>query len=495
MTASPVGSRYLTRKHSLNFSDATLRNVMADLEEKGYINQPYASAGRVPTDKGYRYYVDDIAKMGNLHKSEKNKIDHNIDLEKTTKHTDTMLKEATQILSQISQQISLILTPSLSKGIFNRIDLLSISSERLMIVITIDNGFVKTVMIELQSEVTQKDILQLTELLNEKLAGISLAEIRETISIRVPPNDTDNKLIRIFIESSKEIFNDISEGRLIVFGKDNILTNPEFERVDKVKGIIELFENKDVIVHLIESTTQNPISTNEDPIIKIRIGKENQESKLQDCSLITAKYFAGKSEGIIKDIGTITNIITHTHGLTLYISFTSDNFLNLTTDESICINGVCLTITHFYNLKQFTVDVVQETLSKTTIPLWTISKRVNLERALKPTDRLGGGWIQGHIDCTALVTHVIPLTYASEIWIKIRNEDLGLIVEKGSITIEGVNLTIAEIKDNLIKLAIIPFTWEHTTLSDLKPNHCVNVEFDILGKYFLRQWNIHKSAH
>ena len=191
--------------------------------------------------------------------------------------------------------------------------------------------------------------------------------------------------------------------------------------------------------------------------------------------------------GIIKDVGRIAGVIRRQGGLRLRVQFgNAAEFTNLSIDESVSINGVCQTVVALGD-GWFEVDTVEETLSKTTLGSLQQGTLVNLERAVRPLDRLGGHFVLGHVDCAAVVQAVRELGASRELWIAFPDAFSPFIVSAGSITIDGISLTVAKLEAKLFAVAVIPFTFAHTTINELKAGSRVNLEFDILGKYVARQ--------
>src|SRR5690606_24769731 len=172
LTASPVGSRYIVKKYNIGFSPATVRNIMSDLEESGYINHPHTSAGRVPTDKGYRFYVDSLMEISELNLHEKGIINKSFEAE--ISETDHLLKIASQLMSQITKQIACVTYPKLDKGILTKIQLVSLSSTKLLVVLSIKSGLVRTITLEYSIDVKETQLSYVESLLNERLSGLTL---------------------------------------------------------------------------------------------------------------------------------------------------------------------------------------------------------------------------------------------------------------------------------------------------------------------------------
>lgn len=297
LTASPVGSRYIVKKYDIGFSPATVRNIMSDLEESGFIDHPHTSAGRVPTDKGYRFYVDSLMEIPELNQAEKGIINRSFKHE--ISETDDILRIASKLMSQITKQIACVTYPKLDHGILQKLQLVSLSSTRLLIVLSIKSGLVKTITLEVKSEIKDSQLSFVENLLNERLSGLTLDEIRKTFKARFSDvSDNDKSIIRIFIDSVDKIFVDTkTNDRVFITGAKNVIQQPEFENPEKFQSVIELIEDKDIIIHIMEKKDKGT-----DDIV-ISIGKENLNQKLQEYSLITKEYNYGETSGTLGIIG------------------------------------------------------------------------------------------------------------------------------------------------------------------------------------------------
>lgn len=298
LTATPVGSRNITKKYDIGFSPATVRNIMADLEDSGFINHPHTSAGRVPTDKGYRYYVDSLMDIDKLNLKDRGLIDNSIG--SIIDEADELVKVTSQLLSSITKQIACVTYPNLESGILEKIQIISLTSTKILVVISIKSGLVKTITMELDSELKESQRESVQSLLNEKLAGLSLQEIRNTFKERFSDADEFQKpIIRLFVDSIDKLFKDeIKSDRVVVTGAKNIIQQPEFENPESFQSIVELIEDKDVIIHILEKSSE---SKKED--VYISIGSENIEKKLKEYSFVTKEYKFGETSGTLGIIG------------------------------------------------------------------------------------------------------------------------------------------------------------------------------------------------
>ena len=297
LTASPVGSRNIARRYNVGFSPATIRNIMSDLEESGYINHPHTSAGRIPTDKGYRFYVDTLMDIQELRNSEKGLI--NKGLETNILETDELLRITSVLLSSITKQLACVSYPKLETGSLEKLQIISLSSTRILVVISIKAGLVKTITLELTSEINPNQIESVQRLLNEKLSGLTFNEIRATFTERLKDIEEDHKpIIRLFIDSLDKIFKDVRKtDNLFITGAKNVIKQPEFESPENFQSVIELIEDKDIIIHILDKyeTFDNQVF--------ISIGSENENKKLDEYSLVTKEYQLGDISGTLGVIG------------------------------------------------------------------------------------------------------------------------------------------------------------------------------------------------
>ena len=298
LTATPVGSRNITKKYDIGYSPATVRNIMSDLEDSGFINHPHTSAGRVPTDKGYRYYVDSLMDIEKLNSKEKGLIDRSLNI--LLDETDELVKITSKLLSSITKQIACVTYPNLESGTLEKIQIISLTSTRILVVISIKSGLVKTITMELDSEIKEAQIESVQTLLNERLSGLSFSEIRNTFKERFLDVEENQKpIIRLFVDSVEKLFkDDITSERLIVTGAKNIIQQPEFENPESFQSIIELIEDKDVIIHIMEKSSEAKRQE-----VYISIGSESLEKKLQEYSFVSKEYNFGQIKGTLGIIG------------------------------------------------------------------------------------------------------------------------------------------------------------------------------------------------
>jgi len=283
VTAIPVGSRYISKHYESLLSPATIRNVMSDLEESGYLSHPHTSAGRVPTDLGYRYYVDFLMELEKISDAEKEVIRGQLD---KAIDAEELLRETSRLLGKISNQLSIVTSPHLGGGIFQKLELMQVSSSKLLVLISIQSGIVRTIMLEVGMELKRDVLDQVARILNERLSGLTLRQIRDTFVDRLAEyKDERTGLIRLFIDSVDQLFDDSKEREKVhIAGTGNLIEHPEFGDPKNFRSVIEMIENEDIIVHLLEKHD----IPNKDFVITI--GAENEETKALDYSLVTATY-------------------------------------------------------------------------------------------------------------------------------------------------------------------------------------------------------------
>ncbi|MBL0060662.1 MAG: heat-inducible transcription repressor HrcA [bacterium] len=296
LTANPVGSRHIARKFGIDLSPATIRNVMSDLEEMGLLSHPHTSAGRMPSDTGYRFYVDDLMDLGELTNQERESIDREI--ESVPAELESVLDATSRVLASASQLLGIVVIPELQSAVLGRIELARLAERRLLVVISLESGPMKTIMLELEQEMTEQSVHEVTVALNRRLSGLTVGKIREQISERMKNmSETPQSLIRLFVESADELFSFASKNEHVkIGGRAQVITQPEFSTPGSMRGIIELVEDKDIIIHLLQnSDAKGPIA--------ITIGRENPDSRAKDLSVISADYKTNSSSGKLGVIG------------------------------------------------------------------------------------------------------------------------------------------------------------------------------------------------
>lgn len=293
-TAEPVGSRFLSKYFDLNISPATIRNVMSDLEEKGLIWQPHTSAGRMPTTTGYRKYVDTLDLGLMLSDEEKNSIIEKLDY--FSKDVDLIITKAAHVLSEISNQLGVVLSPRFNRGRLDKIELVHLSGQKILVILSVKSGLVKTVLVEIESEISSDFIYATAQLINERLHNISIAQLTEYFNNYFNDVDEQKKiLLNAIKEKTDVIFKFEPDSDFHFSGARNVIFQPEFGTREKVGKILELLDRKDVLVRVLSEHNSEGVS--------IVIGEENTEELMQNCSLITTSYSIDNAIGTLGIIG------------------------------------------------------------------------------------------------------------------------------------------------------------------------------------------------
>ena len=296
-TAGPIGSKFLVTKYPVGLSSASIRNTMSNLEDLGYLGHPHTSAGRVPTDLGYRQFVDNL--MQPLPLSLEDERLFREQLEQLPLEPGTILRECSRLLGQLSNLLGVVLSPRLSTAVLERLEIVPLSSSRLMFVISLKSRLVKTVILEVTSEVTRDNLDKVVNLLNERLTGLTLEEIRNTFALRMKDYTGEpTGIVKLVLTSPANFFSEPAEGRVSFAGTQNIMVQPEFmSEPEELKRLIEMLEDANFIVHLMEEETETSNG------VSVRIGSENSEGKIEKYSIVTATYKLGNTTGTVGVIG------------------------------------------------------------------------------------------------------------------------------------------------------------------------------------------------
>jgi heat-inducible transcriptional repressor len=281
-SAEPVGSRSVTRRHHLGLSPASVRNVMADLEEMGYIASPHTSAGRVPTGKGYRFYVDSLLRVRELTSREQESIRQQYRLRGL--RLEELLREAGKVLSSISHYTGIVTAPRLTATLFRHIEFIRLSQGRLLVVFVAQSGLVQNKLIELAEPLTQAELEQMANYLNETLGGLTIEEAKARIVEEMAREKAlYDRLMARALQFSREALQEQGEGEVFIEGASNILEQPEFADLERMKRLFRAFEQKSLLVELLDKSQQADG-------VQIFIGSQSHYRELEGCSLVTASY-------------------------------------------------------------------------------------------------------------------------------------------------------------------------------------------------------------
>ncbi len=294
-SAEPVGSRAVTRRHDLNLSPATVRNVMADLEELGYIIAPHTSAGRIPTEKGFRYYVDALLQVRELSLQSQRWIDHQYRLK--GRRPDELLREAGKILSAISRYTGIVMAPRMHSTGFRHIEFLRLSQGKVLVVFVTDTGLVQNKILETGETITQAELEQMTNYLNRILSGLTIQQVKNKIVDEMSEEKaTYDRLLRRALRLSRELFEEGPVQEVYIEGASNIFEQPEFADVERMKRLFRAFEQKSQLIELLDKCQLAQG-------VQIFIGNESSYREIEGCSLVTAAFSDGS--GTLGTLGVI----------------------------------------------------------------------------------------------------------------------------------------------------------------------------------------------
>ncbi len=296
LSAQPVGSRTIARKHELGLGSATIRNEMADLEELGYITQPHTSAGRIPSDKGYRFYVENLMQIHSLAQEEITQIKKAMD--DRIEELDQLVKRASIIISNITGYTSVVMTPQLSRAIIKSVQLVNVDEKRILVVVVAGGGIVQNRLVKHDCIISEMSLGKLNQALNLIMGGKTIDQITMPMmvelqqEIQAPP-----EMIFPVMEAVEECVRKIETTDVYLDGITNILNYPEFNDLLKAREVLDLLKEEDVITTLVRSAVHHKK-------FDFRIGSENQINQMKDLSVITTVYGReGKDLGAIGVIG------------------------------------------------------------------------------------------------------------------------------------------------------------------------------------------------
>ncbi len=290
-TANPIGSQTLIKQYNLPYSSATVRNEMLALEIEGYLEKPHTSAGRIPSSKGYRYYIDNLREK-TLDNDFKNQIQTVIS--NRTMQLEEVIKHSCEILSQMTNLTSIVLGPDAHYEHLTKIQLIPISEATAVCVFVTDRGYVEHRTFNIPNNVELKDMENCVEILNNRLTGTPILEVVEKINLLKPIIEDKVQQHEILFKSFMEAFLSFTTERVAVYGKENIYEMPEFTNdINKLKTLIKLLEKDEIWKNL----------SNRDGVV-VKIGTENTIGALKDASVITTTINVGGNEkGTIALIG------------------------------------------------------------------------------------------------------------------------------------------------------------------------------------------------
>jgi len=320
LTAEPAGSRTLSRRFGLGVSPATIRNTMSDLEEKGFLFHPHTSAGRVPTNKAYRAYVDAI--LGDppaaVRSTDRDRLAEAISAEDSP--IETVLRRAALGLGVLTQELGVALGPRITRAILRSLDLVRVNSERLLMVLALEGGAVRTVFVEVSGSIAESALGEVTKVLNERLAGLTLEEIRSSLGVRLRDSASGDarELLNVFVQEAESLFDEqipVGQERVLLGQPSVLAEQPEFAEAVRMRRLLELTERPEALAEVLRKR-------GETAGISITIGAEHDDERLRDFTVVTAEYNTPSLSGVIGVIGPtrmpydkVISLVNHTSRL------------------------------------------------------------------------------------------------------------------------------------------------------------------------------------
>lgn len=294
-SADPVGSRAIANKFRLGISPATIRNTMQDLEEMGLVQQPHTSAGRIPTDAGYRLFVDTLLRQEQLTDAERQAIDSTVNT--YAGGVESILEQTSRVLAELSSQLGVTISPRLDDSLLSHIELIHMAETKVLVVLAFRSGLARTILLEVDASLGWMELAEMSRVLNESLAGQSLGQIRTTVQARLQHSGGNPRLLRLFLDSESDIWKGASTDQVHIEGTKNIIEQPEFADRGKLLELMQMLEKRSGLVDLLRVHQESGSG------IIITIGAENRAREIQSCSVVSAAYKAGNTTGTIGIIG------------------------------------------------------------------------------------------------------------------------------------------------------------------------------------------------
>ncbi|MCL1855542.1 MAG: heat-inducible transcriptional repressor HrcA [Clostridia bacterium] len=306
LTAIPVGSRTISKKYETGLSSATIRNEMSDLEELGYLDQPHVSAGRVPSAKAYRLYVDQLLRQGAIQTQNQESIRRHFN--DRARQMEDVIAHAAQVLSNLTHYTALVTSPKPMEMRIRNIQLVPVSSGNALVVIVTDSGIMRDTVIRVGEDMDADALYAISRMLTRELEGHTLSEARHILAADQEDTQRKQQMHAGIAELIGDVEKQHAKGRLAVGGSSNILNFPEYSDVEKAKAFLSILEGKEQLLDLLEKSGEMAFA--------VRIGPETGIPELSDCSLVTATYRLGNhQQGALGVIGPIRMQYSHVLGV------------------------------------------------------------------------------------------------------------------------------------------------------------------------------------
>jgi len=297
-TAQPAGSQAVAKRSRLGISPASVRSTMGELEARGFLFHAHTSGGRIPTDRGYRLYVNRLMRPAPVTERARVRLENEI-LPGSRNPIDEIHRRAAQVLGVLTQELGVAIGPTLDELVLERLELVRVSSERLLAVLTLQSGLVRTIFVEVPASVAPGVVEHVSRMLNERLSGLSLREIRGSMVERLRDADgarQGGELLNIFVAQGEDLF-DFSgdEGAVVLGSAQPLADQPEFADNGRMRDLLDLTERRDTLRQAFLDHHRRGLT--------ITIGSENSDPRLTEFTLVTSAYRTGSVSGVIGVLG------------------------------------------------------------------------------------------------------------------------------------------------------------------------------------------------
>jgi heat-inducible transcriptional repressor len=285
-TGKPVGSQVIVDKYNFGLSSATVRHMLLDLEKEGYLIQPHTSAGRVPSDKGYRLYVDSLLEVQSLAAGEEEKIRKEYSVR--TKELEDLMISTSRMLSTLSSYTGMVLSPRLDKSLLHRLQLIPLSANQILVVVVSQSGFIRHRVVQLSRPLVAARLAVISDMLNERLKGLPLSEVRTQILHHIEAVQQEQvEAFAMAQELVREAFDlKSNEGELYVEGRERIFSFSDLGDFDEMSGLLKVVEQKNLLTSVLEKAMKKEG-------LSVKIGAENARPELRNVSLVSNTYKLG----------------------------------------------------------------------------------------------------------------------------------------------------------------------------------------------------------
>ncbi len=282
-TGKPVGSHVIVDKYNFGMSSATVRNMLMDLEKEGFLIQPHTSAGRVPSDKGYRLYVDSLMEVQSLAVAEEDRIRK--DYAVRAKELEDVMISTSRMLSSLSNYTGMVLSPRLDKSLLSRLQLISLSNSQILAIVVSQSGLIRHKVLKLSRPIASERLGTISEMLNKRLSGLPFAEVRTQILHHLEAVQQEHAdAFSLAQELAREAFDlKSAEGDVYVDGRENIFSFPDLGDFGELSGLLKVIEHKNLLSAVLEKTMKKEG-------LSVKIGTENTRPELRNVSLVSNTY-------------------------------------------------------------------------------------------------------------------------------------------------------------------------------------------------------------